>query len=82
MMRIVFVIAAVVGIFMFPWPFALMLGLVAAALLPVAGIAFGVLYDILYYPGGYWPVASILGLVVTGLALFVRSFVKERIMGA
>lgn len=81
-MRIVFVVAAVLSIFMFPWPFALVLGLVAAVLLPVAGVALGILYDILYHPGEYWPVASILGLVVTGMALLVRHFVKTRIMSA
>lgn len=81
-MRILFVCAAVLSLFIFPWPFALILGTIAAVYLPGAALGLGVLYDVLYFPGGTWPLATILGFVGTGVALLVRRFVKTRIMGA
>lgn len=82
MMRIVVVVAAVLSLFLFPWPFALILAVAASLMLPLSGIAFGILYDALYMPAGTWPMATIAGCGLTVIALIVRRFVKARIMTA
>lgn len=82
MIRSVVILAAVLSLFLFPWPFALVLATSASLMLPVSGVALGIVYDALYMPGGSWPLATTAGLLLTGAALLVRRFIKARIMTA
>ena len=74
------VILAGVAPFVFPAWITLFLAFLAGLVFPPLAIASGMLVDLLYQPRGYWPVASMLGVVLCILALLVRSFVKTRIM--
>lgn len=73
-------ILAAAAPFFFPSLLTAFLAFLAALVFPPAAIALGMLTDLLYEPAGYWPFASILGIVFCLVAVAVRSFVKTRIM--
>lgn len=74
------VILAFFSPFLFPSVITFVLGFAAALVFPPIAILIGMLTDLLYEPSGYWPLASVIGLVFCLLAIIVRSFVKARIM--
>jgi hypothetical protein len=72
--------AAILSAFLFPWPFVLLLAVAAAIYVPPIALFIGILYDVLYYGTPYsFPVASVLGLVVSILAFFARRFIRARV---
>lgn len=82
LLRLIVPAFALVSLFIFPWPVSLVGILAASFLLPPAGIALGILMDLLYYlPGtAFFPYFTLYGAFATGLALLVRRFVKTRII--
>lgn len=87
MMRALFVLLAFLSLFLFPYPYTVLLSLIASLYLPFAALVVGVLADILYFSplppssGGLsLPVGTLLGALLSVLALFVRRFVKTRII--
>lgn len=82
-MRIVIPLLAGISLLILPWPIAALLMLPAAYVLPVAGLLLGVLADLLYFvPGAALvPLFSLYGLAIGVGAIFVRRFMKARIIG-
>lgn len=74
------VILACLSPFLFPSIVTAVLAFCAALVFPPLPILIGMLMDLLYEPAGYWPMASIVGVILCIVALLVRSFVKARIM--
>jgi hypothetical protein len=79
-LRIGIIALTCVSPFIFPSILTGILAFAAALIFPPLAIVLGMLTDLLYEPTGYWPFASMLGVILCVIALFVRSFVKERIM--
>ncbi len=81
MIRYVFAVLAIVGVFVFPWGFTLFLTAVAAYFLPPVAILVGVLYDAFYYAPGaaFMPTATLIGIALAIAAYFIRRFVHSRI---
>lgn len=73
-------VLAVCAPFFFPSILTALLAFCAALVFPPFAIALGILTDFLYQPAGYWPFATVIGVVFCLLAIAVRSFVKTRIM--
>lgn len=80
--KVVLVGAAFLSVFFFPYPATLGLSFLASVLFPLAGVAVGVVADLMYYTPTQFPVASILGAGASVLGLLVHRFVKARIMTA
>ncbi|MSU74278.1 hypothetical protein EXS57_00690 [Candidatus Kaiserbacteria bacterium] len=68
-------IASFVSTMILPWPFTIVLALVAGFFEPLIPFAIGIFADTLYYaPGaGAVPLYSVYGLVVSLVITFVRS---------
>jgi len=83
MMRIATFAIAFVSLFVFPWPVSYALILLASIFLPLAGVALGILLDLVYFvPGSaFVPYGSLFGLLCTVLSLLVQRFVKTRSIG-
>ena len=83
MMRAMPTILALMALFVFPWQVSLVAVFAASLFMPAAGIALGVIADIVYYiPGApFIPYFTLFGLAATGSALLVHRFVKTRIIG-
>lgn len=82
MMRSMAVILALIALFVFPWQVSLLAILGAALFVPAAGIALGVIADLVYFmPGAaFMPYFSLFGAGATIVALLVHRFVKTRII--
>ena len=82
MIRYLFFAAAALSPFLFSFPMTLALSFAAGMYAPLVPFFIGVMTDLLYYtPGAYaWPLASSIGLVLTGVVFMVRRFLKARIM--
>lgn len=78
--RIGIIILACAAPFIFPSFIAAILAFAAALIFPPLAILLGMLMDLLYEPAGYWPIASIIGVLFCIAGFLVRSFVKARIM--
>jgi hypothetical protein len=85
-MRHVLFALALIGPFLFPWPFTAALALLAAIYFPLAPVIVGMLTDVLYYAHGaasyglpWW---STVGLIATLIAYGVRGFFETSIMHA
>ena len=79
------VVAAIAGLaapFLVPWPVAIVLAIPLAFFEPIAGLACGVLADVLYFtPGaGQVPYGTLAGAAGALTAVLVRRFVQTRIM--
>lgn len=81
-MRIMPAVVALLTIFMLPWQVSLVAVLGAALFIPMAGIALGVVADLVYYvPGAaFIPYFTLFGLCATGASFLVQRFVKTRII--
>lgn len=75
MMRGILTISTFASLILLPWPCTVVLALAAACIEPLVPFAVGVLADTLYFipHGTALPLASLAGLLVTLLALFVHS---------
>lgn len=76
--------AAFVSLFMLPVVVSALVVACAALAFPPAGIALGMLYDVLYSGslGTTIPYGTLFGVLATGLSLLVHRFIKARIMDA
>lgn len=74
------IVLACIAPFIFPSILTAFLAFAAALIFPPIAVALGILTDLLYDPAGYWPVATITGILLCALAALVRAFVKARIM--
>ncbi len=81
MIRGIVIAFAVLSLVAFPYPLTVVLSFAASLFVPWLALLLGLLADALYYaPGATLPYATVLGLILTLLAVFVRRFVRERIM--
>lgn len=80
-LRVVLAVAAVLSVFLFPWPLTILLTLIAGFFWPPIALAVGILYELFYAPGTTLPWALIIGVIGTIILLFVQEFVKTRIIG-
>ena len=81
MLHVLLVLLALLAPFFVPWPFALVLGLIASYFVPPLAVVLGVLFEVLYGVGGV-PYAALIGAISCGLLYGVRHIVKTRIMDA
>jgi hypothetical protein len=79
-LRFVLLFSAFLSLFWLPWPLAALLVFASALTLPAAAIGLGLLAEAVYGTGGL-PAAFLLGALGTCIALWVRWFMKTRIMG-
>ncbi|HWH16551.1 MAG TPA: hypothetical protein VNU25_03140 [Candidatus Paceibacterota bacterium] len=82
MMRAMPTILALIALFVFPWQVSFVAVFAAALFMPAAGIALGIIADIVYYvPGAsFVPYFTLLGAVATAVSMLVHRFVKTRII--
>ena len=75
MTRIILTVLTFVALLLFPWPFAALLVLVTASVVPLIPLAAGLFADTLYYAphSGTIPYFALLGAAVTAVSYFVRS---------
>jgi hypothetical protein len=78
--HIIILVLTLAAVFWFPWLITLVFLFLSGLVFPPAAAGFGVLEDILYYPGSGLPIASIIGCGMALIATLVRHFVKTRIM--
>lgn len=66
----------------FPWPATALLALVASFVEPLVPFAVGVFMDVLYYApsAGAWPTATLYGLGLSIIAIFVRRQLRAGII--
>lgn len=81
MIRIVFIVLALLSPFLFPWQLTVALTLVAAYFVPGMALVVGALMEALYGTFGV-PYALIWGVLGFIVAIIVQRLVKARIMGA
>lgn len=76
-------IATFVSTILFPWPLTAVLAVAAAFFEPLVPLAAGLFADTLYFVprAGAWPIYTLWGLVLTVVALFVRSRLGASIIG-
>lgn len=75
-------ILSLISVVLFPWIYTLVLVCVTAAFEPLVPLAVGILADTLYYTShaAAWPLYTLLGLVTSILAYFVRSGLRSSII--
>jgi hypothetical protein len=81
MIRSIFIASALLSPFVFPYPVTILLSSIASFYLPFIGLVVGILSDILYLEGGKLPLASLIGLSISLIAILVHRFIKARIIG-
>jgi len=81
LLRTVLVLLSLLAPFFVPWPFAVVLGLIASYFVPPVAVVLGVMFEVLYGVGGV-PYAALAGAIACALLYGVRRFVKARIMEA
>ncbi len=83
MIRIVLSVAALLSPFLFPYPATLLLSIAASLLFPPIGLLAGLLTDLAYFvpAASVLPVATVTGLAISVISVFVRRFFKARIIG-
>lgn len=66
----------------FPWPATALLAFVASFMEPLVPFSVGIFMDALYYaPGaGAWPTATLYGLLLSIIAVFVRHQLRSSII--
>ena len=82
MMRAMTSLIALIALFIFPWQVALVAIVGASLMVPPAGLALGLIADLVYYSPGaaFAPYFTLFGILSFGLSLLVHRFVKTRIM--
>lgn len=72
-----------VSVIFFPWPLAAALAVILALFVPLVPLAAGLFCDTLYYTpaAGSWPLATLLGAVLTLAAFIVRNTLDTGIIG-
>jgi len=77
-------VTAALSLLFFPWPLTAALVALSALAIPAAPLALGLMADALYFTPGLHalPLATIVGALVTTLALFVRSRLSPGIIAS
>lgn len=75
-------VSTLISVVLFPWPLSVLLALGASFFEPLVPLSAGLLADTLYFaPGaGGLPVYTLYGLVVSVVAVFVRSQMRTGTM--
>lgn len=81
MTRAIVIIAALISVFILPLPVTAVLAAFGSLMFPPTALAVGILIDVLYLPSGTPPYATIMGVAGFVAAVFVRRFMKTRIIG-
>jgi hypothetical protein len=69
------------SLFFFPYPATLALSFLASLSFPLTALLVGVLSDALYFSAPHTlPLATLLGVLASAIAFFVRRFIKARII--
>lgn len=75
------VVSSLISLIFFPWPFTILVVLIATAYEPLTALAIGILAEVLYAPTVFaWPSYVLIGLVATLVAFFVRSRLQTGII--
>jgi uncharacterized membrane protein (UPF0136 family) len=87
MIRSILTLASFLSLFLFPYPYTLLLSFVASLFFPWVSLVVGIIADTVYFVphppqgGGLSiPYATLFGACASLLALFVRRFMKARII--
>lgn len=82
MIRGIFTIFSLVSVIVFPWPFTVMLAVIASFMEPLVPLAVGIFADTLYYTPqtSIVPLFTLYGAVCTLTAFFVRSRLRTSSM--
>ena len=82
MMRFVLLVATFLSLVWLPWPITVVLMVASSISLPLSGIVFGVLIDMLYAPVGAVgiPLGVLWGSVASLVGYTISRFVRARIM--
>lgn len=75
-------LAALVSVFTLPPAITILLAGLGSLFFPPTAFAIGILYDALYLPSGHVPYATLVGALGSLFFIFVRRFMKTRIIGA
>lgn len=73
--------ASVISVFTMPPAVTVVLAILSSLYFPPTALALGLLTDALYLPQGAFPTATALGAAGTLTFIFVRRFMKTRIIG-
>ncbi len=73
---------AILSLFWFPYPYTVILSIAASVYFPWFALGIGILADLLYLPAQTLPWASLGGLLLSALAVFVHRFIKTRMIDA
>ena len=76
-------VATFISAAIFPWPLTALLAFVASFVEPLVPFSVGLFMDTLYYvPGaGVWPTATLYGLGLSIIAVFVRRQLRASTIG-
>lgn len=80
LLRSLLIIVAFLSPFFFPFPATLVFSFIASIVYPPIGIAVGILTDALYGGTQSWYLGTLSGAGISGIAFFVRRFIKTRII--
>ncbi|MDQ1299860.1 MAG: hypothetical protein QG636_528 [Patescibacteria group bacterium] len=82
MIRAMTSLIALISLFIFPWQIALVAIFAASLMVPPAGLALGLIADLVYYSpeAAFMPYFTLFGLLSSVLSFLVHRFVKTRIM--
>lgn len=72
------------SLFWLPWPFTVFLMFLASVFVPLAGIVFGVLLEVLYAPVGFIgvPIGVLWGALASLAGFGLSRFIATRIMSS
>ncbi len=81
-MKVMIPLLALIALFIFPWQVSVVVIFAASFFVPPAGIALGLIGDLVYYTPGaaFVPYFSLFGIASFGIALLVQRFVKTRMI--
>ncbi len=84
MMRGILIVLACISFVSLPWQWTVGFMIVVSTSVPLAGIVFGVLLDLVYAPVGVGsvPLGVLFGLLASGLGYAISRFLRARIMDA
>lgn len=80
MMRAVILVATFLSLVWLPWPMTVVLMVVASISFPLSGIAFGILFDLLYAPAAGIPLGLLWGSAASIAGYAISRFIRERII--
>ncbi len=79
MIYITFFVTAILSSFIFPWQYTAMLTIIASWRYPLAALAVGIEFDILYMIpyGRFFPIGTITGGITTTGMFFIKYVIKR-----